>query len=81
MRNLTPTTVQVASVAASSPGRRGAALAIDSESGTVYAAVERIEDGEVLVEIVRLEGLDEGSAFAEVSFAVDRWHCQSTCSC
>jgi hypothetical protein len=66
MRSLTPTTVQVASVAASSPGRRGAALAVDPESGNVYAAVERIEDGEVHVEIVRLEGLDAGGAFADV---------------
>lgn len=66
MRNLTPTTVQVASVAASSPDRRGAALAIDPESNTVYAAVERIEDGELHVEVVRLDGLEEGSAFAEV---------------
>ncbi|GMK55839.1 hypothetical protein CspeluHIS016_0208950 [Cutaneotrichosporon spelunceum] len=66
MRSLTPTTVQVASVAASSPGQRGAALGIDPESGNVYAAVERIEEGELHVEIVRLEGLEDGGAFAEV---------------
>ncbi|KLT46470.1 IkappaB kinase complex, IKAP component [Cutaneotrichosporon oleaginosum] len=66
MRSLTPTTVQVASVAASSPGRRGAAIAVDPESGNVYAAVERIEEGEVHVEIVSLKGLEDGGAFADV---------------
>lgn len=65
MRSLTPTTVQVAQLS-SAPGSRAAQLVPDPESGSVYVAVERVDDDGVEVDIVRLASLDEGAEFSEV---------------
>lgn len=67
MRSLSPTTVQVAKVGGG--GYAATQVAVDPENGTVYAALERVNEEGVSVDIVRLEGLDESPSFAEVRSA------------
>jgi hypothetical protein len=65
MRSLTPTTVQVAEVV-SGASSRAAQLAVDPESGAVYATVEAHGEFGLDISIVKLDGIEEGSAFPEV---------------
>lgn len=66
MRSLAPTTVQVASINLTSAASRAGQLAVDPESGTVYATIEKATDDGLEVDIVRIEGLEEGAEFSEV---------------
>lgn len=64
MRSLTPTTVQVARVGGD--GYVATQVAVDPENGTVYTALERVNEDGVAIDIVRQAHLDEGCAFPEV---------------
>ncbi|WOO84954.1 Elongator complex protein 1 [Vanrija pseudolonga] len=66
MRSLAPTTVQVASINLTSAAASAGQLAVDPESGTVYATIEKATEEGLEVDIVRIEGLEEGAEFSEV---------------
>jgi hypothetical protein len=66
MRSLTPTTVQVSGDVSASSTARAARIALDPETGIVYATVEEAAEFGLDVKVVRLEGLDEGASFPEV---------------
>ncbi|KAL7421377.1 putative elongator complex protein 1 [Cryptotrichosporon argae] len=63
MRSLSLTGLQIAAIPDASG--RIACLSVDPESGTVYAAVERV-GAEVHVDVVRIAGLDAGRPVTEV---------------
>jgi len=72
MRSLTPTTVGVSELANGSA--RGGRVAVDPETGALYATVEAPAEFGLDISIVKLDGIDESSAFPDVRKRILRWN-------